>query len=260
MTRFGRRARGLALAVSWLSVLPVPVRGEADRGAGGRALRWAPVVGLGLGAAAAGVLAGLDAVHAPPLLAGLLVVAALAGATRAMHLDGLADTADGLGCYGGPRRALEVMRDGSVGPFGVVVLVLVLGVQASSIAALVAGSSWWPAAVAVLVAVAAGRVAMEWCARRGVAPARPDGLGALVAGTQPRFVPLLWTTGLLAGAVWAVPERPWQGPLAVLAAAAVVVALSARTRRRFGGVTGDVLGAASELTTTVVLTGCALGS
>lgn len=251
-------AGGLALAVSWLTVLPVRVRGPVNRRAGARALHWAPVVGLGLGALAAGVLAGLRALDSPVLLAGLLVVAVLAATTRGIHLDGLADTADGLGCYRAPPRALEVMRDGSVGPLGVVTLVLILGVQASAVAALAgSGGRWW---VPVLLAAVAGRVAMAWCARRGVPAARPEGLGVLVAGTQPRLLVLAWLGALLVGSVAAVPYRPWQGPLAVLAAAATVALLSARTRRRFGGVTGDVLGAASELATTVVLAGCALGS
>ena len=98
MTRVG----GLRLAVSWLTVLPVPVVGTVDRDAARRALQWAPLVGLLLGLLAAGVLAGLGRLGAPPLLAGLLVVAVLALATRGMHLDGLADTADGLSCSGGP--------------------------------------------------------------------------------------------------------------------------------------------------------------
>jgi adenosylcobinamide-GDP ribazoletransferase len=63
---------------------------------------------------------------------------------------------------------------------------------------------------------------------------------------------------LLAGGLPAVPGRLWQGPLAVAVAALAVVALCAHTRRRFGGVTGDVLGATSELTTTIVLAACAV--
>jgi adenosylcobinamide-GDP ribazoletransferase len=67
-----------------------------------------------------------------------------------------------------------------------------------------------------------------------------------------------WSAALLAGGLMVVPGRAWQGALAVGLAALVILAFSAHTRRRFGGVTGDVLGAASELTTTVVLAVCAL--
>jgi adenosylcobinamide-GDP ribazoletransferase len=64
---------------------------------------------------------------------------------------------------------------------------------------------------------------------------------------------------LAAVSVLATPDRPWQGPLAVLLAAAVVVGLSAHTARRFGGASGDVFGAAAELATTTVLTVVAFG-
>jgi adenosylcobinamide-GDP ribazoletransferase len=244
---------GLRLAVSWLTVLPVPPV-EVDRAVAGRALHWAPVVGAGLGLLAAGALTVLHALGTPALLAGVAVVAALAGLTRGMHLDGLADTADGLGCYGGPQRALEVMRGGSTGPFGVVALVLVLTMQAAALGALAGTGRLIP----VVLATIAGRAAFGWCARTGVPPARPAGMGALVAGSQPPALPVAWAAALLVGGLVAVPGRFWQGTVAVGLAALVVLVLSAHTCRRFGGVTGDVLGAANELTTTVILAICAL--
>ncbi len=241
---------GLRLALSWLTVLPVPGPAEVDRRVAGAAIRWAPLAGLLLGAGAAAVLAGTTALGVPPFLSGLLTVAFLAAATRGMHLDGLADTADGLGCYGPPERALAVMRDGGAGPFAVVTLVLVLGVDAAALAALAAAPHGW---ASVLAAVVAGRVAFLWVCRRGVPAARPDGLGALVAGSQPAWAgPAAWAA-LAAVAVLAVPGRPWPGPLAVGVAAVVVVGLTAHAARRFGGVTGDVLGATTELATATVL-------
>lgn len=246
--------RGLALAVTWLTVLPVPAPDPVDRSVARHALYWAPVVGAGLGLVATTALAALAALGAPALLAGLAVVALLAVLTRGMHLDGLADTADGLGCYGGPQRALAVMRDGAAGPFAVVALVLVLTMQAAALGALAQQGRL----LAVLLAVTAGRVAFGWCARTGVPPARPEGLGALVAGSQPPAVPLAWTVALLVAALVAVPGRAWQGILAVGLAALLVAALSRHTQRRFGGVTGDVLGAAGELASTVILVICAI--
>nr|WP_211176631.1 adenosylcobinamide-GDP ribazoletransferase [Pseudonocardia acidicola] len=252
----------MALAVSWLTVLPVragPADGAAlDPRVAAAAIRWAPLVGALLGAAAAAVLLGLTALGVPALAGGLLTIGFLALATRGMHLDGLADTADGLGCYGPPERALAVMRDGGAGPFAVVTLLVTLGAQAAALAALATRPAAGLVATTVL-ATAAGRAGFGWCARRGVPAARPGGLGSTVAGSQPCWVAPLWWAALAGAAVLTVPGRPWQGPLAVLLAATVVVALSAHTRRRFGGVTGDVLGAASELGVTVVLVALSAG-
>jgi adenosylcobinamide-GDP ribazoletransferase len=242
--------RGLVLALSWLTVLPVRASGADVAAAAGAALGWAPAVGALLGAGAGALLVGLAALGLPPLVAGLLTVGFLALATRGMHVDGLADTADGLGCYGPPERALAVMREGGAGPFAVVTLVVVLGSQATALAALAERPSGVAAAA---LAAAAGRVGFAWCSRRGVAAARAGGLGAAVAGSVPARVAVTWWTALGAAAVAVVPGRPWQGPLAVAAAAAVAVGLSAHTRRRFGGVTGDVLGAAGELGVTAAL-------
>jgi adenosylcobinamide-GDP ribazoletransferase len=225
---------GLRLAFSWLTVLPVHAR-HVDRGVARWAIAFAPVVGVVLGGAAAGLLVLLD----KGLLGGVLVVAFLALATRGMHLDGLADTADGLGSYQGPERALAIMRDGPVGPFGVVAIVLVLGAQAAAI------RDWQ----ALVLAVVTGRVAFTICCHTAVSPARPEGLGALVAGTQPTAVPVLWVVALAAVAV----TQGWRGPVAIVVATGLVVVLVRHTGKRFGGVTGDVLGAASELATTAVL-------
>ncbi len=114
--------KGLGLAVGWLTVLPVraPV---ADRATATAAIRWAPVVGLLLGIGAAAVLGAAVALGVPALVAAVLAVAGLALATRGLHLDGLADTADALGSYGPPEKALAVLRDPAVGAFGVATLV-----------------------------------------------------------------------------------------------------------------------------------------
>jgi adenosylcobinamide-GDP ribazoletransferase len=247
--------KGLLLALSWLTVLPVRTT-TVDARSAAAAIRWAPVVGAALGAAAGAILLGLRAVGVPALVAGLLTVGVLALVTRGMHLDGLADTADGLGCFGPPERALAVMRDGAAGPFAVVTLVVVVGAQAAALAALPEGPS---TLLAVALACATGRAAFAWLARRGVPAARPGGLGATVAGSQPALVAPLWWLALAAAGVLAVPGRPWAGPVAVVLAALVVVALAAHTRHRLGGMTGDVLGAASEVGTTAALVVLASG-
>jgi adenosylcobinamide-GDP ribazoletransferase len=228
--------------------VPTGPDGSLPDGAAAAALRWAPVVGLGMGVAGGGLLLGLVALGVAPFVAGLLVVGAGALGTRGMHLDGLADTADGLGTYGPPERALSVMADGGAGPFAVVTLVVVLGARAGALAQL-APSGATTVLVACALAAASGRAGFCWVARRGVPPAREGGLGATVAGSQRAWVAPLWWVAL-AGAAYPVLGLHVAG---VALAALLVAGLAAHTRRRLGGMSGDVLGAACELATTTVL-------
>ncbi|UGT40931.1 adenosylcobinamide-GDP ribazoletransferase [Nocardia yamanashiensis] len=236
---------GVRLAVSWLTVLPVRGPDEVDRKAAGRAIGWAPVVGVLLGLGTAGVLWAIGAAGGSWLLGGFVAVAGLALITRGMHIDGLADTMDGLGSYGPPERAREIMKSGGAGPFGVAALIFVIGIQAVSFAALAEAGRW----VAVVLAVVVGRVAVVLACRRGIAAAPGAGFGALVAGTQSLAVGVLWTVAAVAAGVWATGD--WRGPLGVVAALGISALLVRHCVRRFGGLNGDVLGAALEVAVTV---------
>ncbi|MEU8173676.1 adenosylcobinamide-GDP ribazoletransferase [Microbispora hainanensis] len=168
------------LAVGTLTVLPVrPV--EVDRAVAGRAMSLAPFVGLLLGLAAAVVLVVAGALSGSQLLGAVLAVGVLAWLTRALHLDGLADLADGLGSGKPADGALDVMKRSDIGPFGVVTLVITLLVQVAVLAR--DDTAAW---VALVAAAATGRLAVTWACRGGVPAARPTGLGALVAGTVRR--------------------------------------------------------------------------
>ena len=232
-----------------LTVLPVPARATtSSRGV----LPWAPLVGLVLGGVATGV-AVLVARWISPLAGAVLALAVLALLTRGLHLDGLADTADGLGPVHDRERALQVMRQGDVGPFGVVALVLTLLLQTACLAALLPVDHGW---LALWTAVAAARLAMARAGLPGVPAAEGSSLGRLVAGT----VSAPWLTGcglalVVLVVVGAAGDVAPAGRLLAAAAAGLLAAelVQRRARARLGGVTGDVMGAMGETATTVAL-------
>ena len=255
----GPAGAGLRLALTTFSVLPLPATaGAPDRRVAGVAMSTAPLVGALLGLAEGGAAVGLRALEAPPLVLGAVVVGLDALLTRGLHLDGLADTVDGLGSYAGRERALQVMKSPEVGPFGVAALALVLLVQSAAVGAL-AGRPWYALLSGVVAAAGTGRLAVAVACRRGVPAARPDGLGALVAGTVGWPALVVGVLAVAAVAVPGVPGRPWQGPLAVLLALAATLVVTRHAVRRLGGITGDVLGALVETAATVALVLLVLG-
>jgi adenosylcobinamide-GDP ribazoletransferase len=254
--RGGWKIGGLRLAVTLLTAIPLNGTrsgGSAPtRRAAGAAMTWAPAVGLLLGALAAAVLevAGRFG-HTGPLLAAVLAVAALAAGSRALHLDGLADLADGLGSRQPADRALAIMKQSDIGPFGVVTLVLTLLVQ---VAALAQAVQLGRGAAAVVFAAVTGRLSLTWACRRGVPAARGSGLGAMVAGSVHPAAPIALTAAALAAA-YPFGIMIVAGVAAGLAASLALMALAVR---RLGGITGDVLGALVEVATAGCLLVCAI--
>lgn len=211
----------------------------------------APVAVLPLGLLVVVVLALGDLAGIPALGTGLLSVGALALGARALHWDGLSDVADGLTASYDRERSLAVMRTGTSGPAGTLATVVVVGLQAIGLAALSAGwRGWLVAGLAVVVS----RCALATACARPVPSARPDGLGATVAGTV--AVPAAVTSWLVAAALLALASPdPVRAVVATFVAAAAVVVVLHRCTRRLGGVTGDVLGACVELSLAVLLLG-----
>ncbi|MEU8635903.1 adenosylcobinamide-GDP ribazoletransferase [Amycolatopsis sp. NPDC048633] len=235
------------MAVGTLTTVPVPAPRVIDRRVAGGAMMLAPLAALPLAAAAGLIAAAGEALSLPRLATAALALGAVALGSRGLHLDGLADTADGLGASYDRAKALDVMRRGDSGPTGVATLVFVLLVQVGALS-----QAELPIAT-VVAAVVIGRCTLSMSCARGVPSARPEGLGATVAGSVPRTVAIAiavvaaLASTLIPGMDW------WRGPLAVAVAYAVTAVLLLRCTQRLGGVTGDVLGAGVEVAVAAAL-------
>jgi len=249
---------GTKLAFGTLTAIPVPAPTRIDRRVAGRAMTLAPLTQLPLVIVLLLWGWAVREVPVPPLLAAATALVVVALATRGMHLDGLADTADGLSASYDRATALDVMRRGNIGPSGVAAVILVLLVDAGALTFLLTTG---PGVVLVALSVLASRHLLSWACSARVPSARKEGLGATVAGTvQPTIVALCFILllGVSALAVhWSGPIW-WTGPVAVSSAAIGGVAVIRRATRRLGGVTGDVLGAVIEVSLAVALTTSAL--
>jgi len=245
---------GLKLAFGTLTAIPVPPPARIDRQVAGRAMALAPLTQLPLVCVL--LLWGwlVREAPVPPAVAAATTLVAVTLATRAMHLDGLADTADGLSASYDRKKALDVMRRGNIGPSGVAAVALVLLVDAASLASLLTTGR---GVVLACLSLLASRHLLAWACSTGVPAARPDGLGATVAGTVQRgvaglaFVLLVGLSALAthwSGLPW------WTGPVVSVSAAAGGAAVLHRTTSRFGGITGDVLGAVIEVSFAAALT------
>lgn len=249
-----------------LTVLPVDPPRLVNRVVAGRAMTLAPLAGLVLA-----LLVGVPLQlawrfgHGSAALLAVLVVAALAVLTRAMHLDGLADVADGLGSGRRGEPALQVMKKSDIGPFGVATLVAVLLLQVVALGDLIASGRGF---AAVVVGLVASRAMLPVLCGPRYSPARADGLGATMAGsvsTRQLVIGLTLAVGLVVVATglfglpgWMEPTRVQSLVLAALGGTAVGLLLAQRAVSRFGGTTGDVYGAVVETSFTATLVLAAL--
>ncbi|WP_260461988.1 adenosylcobinamide-GDP ribazoletransferase [Streptomyces lateritius] len=252
---------GLRFAFGTLTVFPARIT-RWDRDAARAGMLCAPLAGLAVGLCAAALGGTFLLLGSGPLLAAVVTTAVPAVLTRGLHLDGLADTADGLGSAKPAEDALRIMKQSDVGPFGVIALLLVLLAQVAALFELYGESAAHGAAGAVLAATVA-RLALTHASRHGVPAARPEGLGAIVAATVPvRSATLTTALVLVACATAGLLMSPYDAVHGVLAAGAALAAAALMLRRcvrRFGGVTGDVFGAVEETAATAALMALAVG-
>jgi adenosylcobinamide-GDP ribazoletransferase len=233
----------LLTAFNLMTTLPLPASKDWQTGDSGRASVWYPFVGLVIGALT--WLAWMVATRfsqSAPLVAGILTLVVWVALTGGLHLDGLADSCDGLFASTSIERRLEIMKDPRLGVFGGIGLILVLFLKAATLATLTPATSF-----GIILSASLAR----WCILlAGLFPlARLSGMGADFAiGFRRWFV--------LAGAIFplglalALGTRGVLSLLAGLVAAALVLWLA---KSRIGGVTGDVFGMVVEIVETVSL-------
>lgn len=229
------------IAIAFLTILPVRLPAELPADGLKRSAGFFPLAGWLIGGVLAGcawffVWAGL-----PPLVSAVLLVVLGAWLTRGLHLDGLADLLDGLGGGQTPERRLAIMKDSATGAFGVIGLVLLLGLKAACLAALVAhgGETLF---FALVVTPIAARLAMVTLACGTQYPRE--------IGTGHAFVGKVGLRELVLGAILLTPPVwwNWSAGLIILGVAMLPAFwLRFKASKALGGVTGDVLGASCEL-------------
>lgn len=237
--------RGLITALRTLTALPFPGREAAQLGT---SLPWFPIVGLLLGAAlaAAGLAVDTLAPGGWPGGAALVVVVAYVLITGALHLDGIGDWADGTAGGFDRERTLAIMKDSHVGAFGVIAVALTLLARWVALVRLLDhGTLVW----IVVAAIVARAVAVDLAVRLPYARPEPGTASPFVDGGRPLHRLAAWGTATVL--VLALAGPAGLGALAL--GGLLAAALGWRWRRRIGGITGDLLGAAIELTELAVL-------
>jgi adenosylcobinamide-GDP ribazoletransferase len=239
------RATDLKIALIFLTRLPLRHEGTIGGGDLARATWANPLAGAivgGAGALAYGI--GFQ-LALPPLLCGLLAVAATVLLTGALHEDGLGDVADGFGGAFAREQKLAIMRDSRIGTYAGLALILSVALRAAAVSALVEPEL----AAAALIAAHAGARGLIPALMRSVPLARAEGLAAY-AGEPPRASA---AAALGLALLLALAALGWAGAAALLAGAAAAFAMGWLARRQIGGYTGDVLGAAEQLAEAAML-------
>jgi adenosylcobinamide-GDP ribazoletransferase len=228
----------LFAAIRFLTIAPIAgTWGTAEEDLA-RSVPWFPVIGLLLGAIAAAVAWSLSFV-APPMVTATAIVVVLLSFSGCLHVDGLADTADGLLSSRPRERILEIMKDSHTGAMGVIAIVCVILLKFASLASLPADQLW----PAVLLMPLAGRCMIV--VNMALLPcARPNGL-ANIFYRRPTRLAAIWAVAVLAAVAWYVLGS--RGLIVCAACMVITLAFSAYVYRKIGGATGDTFGAVCEI-------------
>jgi len=241
--------RSFIIALQFLTRIPVPTFREIGEAEIGRSLLYYPLVGMVIGL----LLVGLNLLlaGAPDGLQAALVLAAWVLITGALHLDGLADSADAwLGGLGDRERTLAIMKDPRSGPAAVVVIVLLLMIKFAALQALIANDHWPVLILAPLLARTSLPLLFQTTPY-----VRPGGLATAIAEYSS------WVGGILLPlfvGIGVLVVMGWSAALLIIAVICTFVLLRAMMIKRLGGTTGDTAGALVEVVETVVLVGAVL--
>ncbi len=230
----------IILAAGFLTRLPLPTV-EYSEETMARATRWYALVGLVIGLVLAAIFWALATIL-PQVLAALMTIAAAMLLTGALHEDGLADIADGLGGSADRTRAMEIMRDSRIGTYGVLALGVTLASKVTALALLPL-----PAALAALIAGhTLGRLSMTWLMRR-LDYARSDGAASFMSAATSIDDKPLWVVAALAmlPVFWLAGLSPLF--LTLFFVVGLISLIASRLKARLGGYTGDALGASEQL-------------
>ncbi|MCX7634910.1 MAG: adenosylcobinamide-GDP ribazoletransferase [Syntrophales bacterium] len=242
--------KGLYAAIGFLTIFPVPRVFHGDVRLLSSAVPFFPLVGFLIGA----VIAAADMLFGyllPPWPVAVLTVLVWTVLTGGLHLDGLADTADGLGSVRERERMLAIMRDSRIGTMGVLALVFVLVAKMGAVAHLTG-----PERPAVLIlAPLAGRGAISYMLTALPYARAEEGLAAPFIVHRSWWNPCFATLLLFLAASFLGGSK---GLLAAAVAGVAAVVTTSYIGRRLGGFTGDTLGAAAEVTETILLTAALL--
>nr|VFK80822.1 MAG: cobalamin-5'-phosphate synthase [Candidatus Kentron sp. SD] len=238
----------LCAALGFLTVMPLPAAcRHTERDLIG-SVAFFPIVGLLIGLSAVGIHMAMEDLFPPPVLA-VFLAGWLGVAHGGLHLDGLADTADGFLSHHGKERVLAIMRDSHIGAFGCLAIGGALALKATALGSL--SEAYFMKAV--FIAPLAGRAIMVPMLNF-LPPARTDGLGSLFhrnCGIWQSSAESMAAMAILAAAAWFAGG--FAGLLSAAMAVASVALFVAWCQRRIGGITGDTMGAASEIAETMVL-------
>lgn len=231
------------IALQFLTVFPIQLKHMPSAAQNAQSLLFYPVIGLGIGLLLCGIVILL--IKLPLILLSTLLCVLWIWLTGGLHLDGLADTADAwVGGFGDPERTLNIMKDPSSGPIGVLSLMIFLSLKWSAIYVILEQQQWWLLLITPVIARLAPLILFLTTPYL-----RAKGLGTAIADHLPRT--LCYGVILLSSVICALTHL-W-GIVAVLVAMAIIGYLRRCFIKRIAGITGDTVGATIEITESVSL-------